>query len=343
MDTPKPGHPHPNSSDLVVPDSQTPDDIPTPRPLFVLTPRASGNEIVPVRTPPAQTNSPAESLFYDFDEATNKEKCLMPVTLAMVNRALHFAGSKPLTINRTEISTVRIVGRVLDIKISDIKATFLIDDGTFTLHGNYWLSSDQWSADEFSKISNGNYANIVGRVVRSDGLDYIQAFSCRFWKINDYNEITNHFLYVIKAHLDLCGKPVTAATNLLHGPGPNSETLPPQPADPNGHRSPVQAPANSRPPSPPDTALHVLTIKQNPTQTADDQECSDGPDTDISSPTLLRVIKDLSKDAEMTGVTIHEIIKVMNCREEEIRPALSYLCSVGDIYSTVDEDHFRPT
>ncbi|KAL6610274.1 hypothetical protein ACP70R_040243 [Stipagrostis hirtigluma subsp. patula] len=206
MDTPNTKQTLP--ANFVVPDSQSPYVTPNPRPLAVLSPQGTGHEIVPVPTPHQEPLMDQDSIFYDFEEVKHKDKCLMPVTLAMVRHSINVAGAKPLAINRAEVSTVRVVGRVIDIKIYDIKATFLIDDGTSTIDGNYWLAVDNWASDEFSKISNGNYANIVGRIVRNEGSVYIQVFSCR--KIHDYNEVTNHFLYVIKAHLDLCGKTALA-------------------------------------------------------------------------------------------------------------------------------------
>ncbi|TVU50523.1 hypothetical protein EJB05_01897, partial [Eragrostis curvula] len=107
----------------------------------------------------------------------NQQRTIMPVTLKQCKDAAS-NGSWPL--NHTELTTVRIVGRLLDITVLDQRATFTVDDGTGRIESIYWSFAGEGFSQDFLGISNGQYAIVTGSLMRLDGELKLKAYSCMF-------------------------------------------------------------------------------------------------------------------------------------------------------------------
>ncbi|KAL6641971.1 hypothetical protein ACP70R_020152 [Stipagrostis hirtigluma subsp. patula] len=287
-----------------------------------------------------------DDIYYDNAKVIHTARSLMPVTAKMLSRAYEMNHGHQLVANRAEISTVRMLGRVTNIVIQGMQATFSIDDGTGTLHVLYWLTSANWESDEFSRLQSGNYANLVGRPTWQDGRPYIQAFSCR--KITDHNEITTHFLYVIATHLELCGRPVrmqqhisssiirpteqveSSAKKALTVHASSTEDL----AGLNNDNS-----AENQPRSPRLSNCPADVIYEKPTSNYQTSQKALRLDNDVVLDRLML----LCQGAALEGVSITELVDSLSSDEATIRPIIDHLASLGEIYSTVDDEHYKPT
>ncbi|KAE8802666.1 hypothetical protein D1007_21486 [Hordeum vulgare] len=83
--------------------------------------------------------------------------------------------------------------------------TFDLYDGTGFVNVHYWFDCPQDSRDAWS-FNNGVYVRVVGRATSLDSFFQIKAYMVRTVKY--FNDITHHFLYCIKAHIDISSQSV---------------------------------------------------------------------------------------------------------------------------------------
>uniref|UniRef100_A0A8I6Y2V7 Uncharacterized protein n=2 Tax=Hordeum vulgare subsp. vulgare TaxID=112509 RepID=A0A8I6Y2V7_HORVV len=83
--------------------------------------------------------------------------------------------------------------------------TFDLYDGTGFINVHYWFDCPQDSRDAWS-FNNGVYVRVVGRATSLDNFFQIKAYMVR--TIKNFNDITHHFLYCIKAHIDISSQSI---------------------------------------------------------------------------------------------------------------------------------------
>ncbi|CAM0913335.1 unnamed protein product [Alopecurus aequalis] len=128
------------------------------------------------------------------------ERCIMPVTIKQIKDAAARQTEEGIVINHTAITTVRILGRIVDKGVSGDKGTFGIHDGTGGISGQYWVI-EKFQQNNYSVIKIGDYACVSGRIICNTDESIICAYTIN--KIDDFNRITHHFLDSIHAHLQL--------------------------------------------------------------------------------------------------------------------------------------------
>ncbi|KAL6899553.1 hypothetical protein ACP4OV_006211 [Aristida adscensionis] len=137
---------------------------------------------------------------------------LLPLTVKQIMDAAQASDDRSnFAVNGVEVSTVRLVGRMLNRvdRVTDVQ--FTLDDGTGRIDVNRW---------------NGNYVIVNGGLKGFQGKRHVVAYSVR--RVKNFNDITHHFLHCIHVHLELTRpKPEGNAGNPNHGNQvrlPNNQT-----------------------------------------------------------------------------------------------------------------------
>ncbi|KAE8809362.1 replication protein a 32 kda subunit b [Hordeum vulgare] len=106
----------------------------------------------------------------------------------------------PFVIDGMAVSSVELLGMVTNKTISMDHCTFDLYDGTGAVNVIYWFEGPQDSKDAWS-FSNGMYVRVVGRTTSMEQFFQIKAYIVR--PINNFNDVTHHFIYCIYAHIDI--------------------------------------------------------------------------------------------------------------------------------------------
>ncbi|XP_039851418.1 replication protein A 32 kDa subunit B-like isoform X1 [Panicum virgatum] len=126
---------------------------------------------------------------------------LLPLTVKQIMDAAQASDDKSnFTINGVEVSTVRLVGRMLGKieRVTDVQ--FTLDDGTGKIDVNRW-ENESSDTKEMADVNDGNYVIVNGGLKGFQGKRHVVAYSVR--RVTNFNDITHHFLHCIYVHLEL--------------------------------------------------------------------------------------------------------------------------------------------
>uniref|UniRef100_A0A8I6XP01 Uncharacterized protein n=1 Tax=Hordeum vulgare subsp. vulgare TaxID=112509 RepID=A0A8I6XP01_HORVV len=130
---------------------------------------------------------------------TTAPSSLRPLTIKMLMDSFNEDIERhPFIIDGMPVSTIDLIGMVRNKCVSMDHCTFDLYDGT-------GFDCPQDSRDAWS-FNNGVYVRVVGRATSLDSFFQIKAYMVRTVKY--FNDITHHFLYCIKAHIDISSQSV---------------------------------------------------------------------------------------------------------------------------------------
>lgn len=179
----------------------------------------SGGGFMPSQT----TNAPEGS---GGITKTRGAQTLLPLTVKQIMDASQTNDDKSsFAVNGTEVSTVRLVGRMMNKteRVTDVQ--FVLDDGTGRIEVNRW-ENETSDTTEMGLVKDGDYVIVNGGLKGFQGKRHIVAYSVRL--VTNYNDITHHFLYCIYVHLDLAKTKKSAmqppnASTWNQAPPPNNQ------------------------------------------------------------------------------------------------------------------------
>ncbi|WVZ74504.1 hypothetical protein U9M48_022680 [Paspalum notatum var. saurae] len=125
---------------------------------------------------------------------------LLPLTVKQIMDAAQASDDKSnFAINGVEVTTVRLVGRMLGKveRVTDV--AFTLDDGTGKIDVNRW-ENESSDTKEMADVNNGNYVIVNGGLKGFQGKRHVVAYSVR--RVMNFNDITHHFLHCIHVHLE---------------------------------------------------------------------------------------------------------------------------------------------
>ncbi|AQK72913.1 Replication protein A 32 kDa subunit A [Zea mays] len=128
---------------------------------------------------------------------------LLPLTVKQTMDAAQTSGDRSnFAINGVEVSTIRLVGRMLGKveRVTDV--VFTLDDGTGKIDVNRW-ENEASDAKEMADANNENYVIVIGGLKGFQGKRHVVAYAVR--RVTNFNEITCHFLHCIQVHMELTG------------------------------------------------------------------------------------------------------------------------------------------
>ncbi|XP_062222671.1 replication protein A 32 kDa subunit B-like [Phragmites australis] len=126
---------------------------------------------------------------------------LLPLTVKQIMDAAQASDDKSnFSVNGIEVSTVRLVGRMLNKveRVTDV--AFTLDDGTGRIDVNRW-ENESSDTKEMDDVMDGNYVVVNGGLKGFQGKRHVIAYSVR--RVTNFNDVTHHFLHCIHVHLEL--------------------------------------------------------------------------------------------------------------------------------------------
>lgn len=127
---------------------------------------------------------------------------LIPTTIKMVLEAIATDDGEHLTIDGRDVNQVRLVGNIMRIDRRETKTVYAIEDGTGAIEVTLWLNQGDEELATLSerreKMVPRSYVMAVGQPKHFDGRITLSAYSLR--PIENFNEITHHFLETIYVH-----------------------------------------------------------------------------------------------------------------------------------------------
>jgi len=249
----------------------------------------------------------------------DKTTCV-PVTVRILQDAVaRHADSQEILIHGMEASIVHIVGVVEALVEQTAMVEFQINDGSGRMKVRYYTSSNSASAG-LTGLAAGRYVSIVGNV-RTSPTAHISAMNLQ--AVEGANEVSYHMIEV--AHAALKMRNPTAAASLRAGAAVSDPITPAKPMGlgfggaVNNTVSPmkVEAPAFIEAP----LSMHTP------------------PKADLRT-VVVELLRQVQESAGEEGLGLSAILSHTQASNEKVKDILSKLVDEGDVFTTIDDDHF---
>jgi len=155
-------------------------------------------------------NNNQDGLSSSMDTSTNNNtrkdlsnQNLRPVTIKQLYSAEQPVPEGPFKLNGKDLDHITLIGKVQKVQPMSINTIYTIEDGTGSIDVRIWINDNDSDAQKRSQWSEGTYIRVIGslRVFGEKG-DKRSVMAFHIHLIEDYNEITAHFLEVIKINLE---------------------------------------------------------------------------------------------------------------------------------------------
>lgn len=248
-----------------------------------------------------------------------KQTCI-PVTVRVLQDAVaRHAESQEVLIHGVEASIVHIVGVVEALVQQAAMTEFTINDASGRMKVRYYTSSGTGSAD-VPGLADGRYVSVVGNL-RTSPSAHISAMSLQ--AVTGADEVSYHMIEVAHAALRLrnptkappmsAAEPITPAKQGLGlGFGSVTSTVSPMKID-----APV--------------AMSVPAGMQTPVK------------VDLRT-SVVNALKAVGESAGEEGISVASLVGrlagVDAASSAKVREVLAQLVDEGDVFTTIDDDHF---
>ncbi|XP_073098821.1 replication protein A 32 kDa subunit B isoform X2 [Elaeis guineensis] len=238
-----------------------------------------------------------------------------PLTVKQIAEAYYASDDKSiLTVNGSEVPSVRLLGLVMNKAESDADVSFTLDDGTGRIDINRWIN-EFTDANELAAIQNGMYVRVNARMKGFQGKRH--AFSVR--PVTDFNDIVLHFIECIYVHVENTRLKALACREIQRGvpawmqPNPITRT-------PFSNRvKGCDAPLTNQ-----SSAFSSMNRSGN----------------DVYN-LVLGVFQEPAILGREQGLHVDEVIAILGLPTHDVMDAVNYHVDLGHIYSTIDEYHFK--
>lgn len=126
---------------------------------------------------------------------------LRPVTIKQIYNAQQPVPEGPFKLNGKDLDLITIIGKIQNIQSMSTNTNYTIEDGTGSIDVRIWIDTNdnENDAQKRSQLSEGVYIRVVGSARFYHDKKSVMAFHIR--PIEDFNEITAHFLEIVKIQL----------------------------------------------------------------------------------------------------------------------------------------------
>jgi replication factor A2 len=245
-----------------------------------------------------------------------KQTCI-PVTVRILQDAVaRHADSQEILIHGTEASIVHIVGVVEALVEQTAMTEFQINDGSGRMKVRHYASSGSAS----SGLVVGRYVSVVGNV-RTSPAAHVSAMSMQ--AVMGGDEVSYHMIEVAHAALKL-RNPTTVAS--VGASVAASDPITPGKQMGLGLSNTTMSPAKVEEPP------RVMAAPM-------DMQMSTPPKGDLRT-SVLDVLRQVQESAGEEGFGLANIAARLQVSSDKVKDVLSKLVDEGDVFTTIDDDHF---
>jgi len=140
---------------------------------------------------------------------------LIPLTIRQLYNAKQSHPDDVFRIDNKELNQITFVGQIVSVRVESMNVELEVDDGTSKISVGIWLDAQQDSSDYLAEKQaawrEGVYVRVIGNLRSFNNQRSVGAF--RIQLVEDFNEITYHFLEVIQVHLHNTRGPLPQETS----------------------------------------------------------------------------------------------------------------------------------
>ncbi|GAB2285834.1 hypothetical protein Dimus_020274 [Dionaea muscipula] len=235
----------------------------------------------------------------------------LPVTVKQISQASRSLDDKTIyQIDGVDVTNVKLVGMISKKAERVTDFNFTLDDGTGTIGCRLWVN-ETIDRKQMEAIDDGMYVRLIGHLKSSQDKAQVVAFS--LWPVNDFNEITHHFIECIHIHLQS-----KKLAGVSFGQNQMVES---------SQSTTVKSESNG---------FHSTPLNQSSVQISVDG-------LQATDQMILEYLQQASSLAQEKGVHRDEIARHLKLPVDKIMESITCLEGEGLIYSTIDEFHFKST
>lgn len=136
------------------------------------------------------------------DEKGKNTQSLLPVTIRQLETAQQGPDPNSFSIDGKKLYRAKGVGQIMSINRLATAINIELDDGTGRIDTRFWLMNESEEDDsETSDWQEGVYVRVFGHLRQFKNTQQHSFVAVSIQPIQDYNEITFHFLEAIYVHL----------------------------------------------------------------------------------------------------------------------------------------------
>lgn len=231
----------------------------------------------------------------------------MPVTLKQLSTSR--GADEIYRVDDVELHTIKLVGKIVEFHDESTNYTFKLNDGTGEMECKKWKENDSPSNLFFQ---GGETVRVVGTIREFAGRSHLLIYNITL--VEDWNEVTHHILDVIFTHLQNTRGRVPAAEGAFSrapaGMAQNNFGTPARSGFAGGN---------------------INSAVKNENKLDED---------------VFNAYR--SGGSRQEGMHYGEVIQVLrskgiNISQDQLIRTVSQLCNDGRLYTTIDEEHYRPT
>jgi len=290
----------------------------------------------------------------------SNDSCLVPVTIKQITSALEPEPDALFMIDGKDSFNVTVIGAITHIEVQSTNTAVTVTDGTDEIAVKIWASEEGRVNTELEKMKDlqkGAYVKIFGRPQLYRGTRSITCY--RLDVIKDSNEITLHLVEALYAHLMNTTVSAHLKTQLnSNAVMDTTSTVNTVSANNNGNYR-VKANTdvtnasmrNTNPLNGNNVGLSGSNALRNNTNShlsggifsTGDVDIEESEMTDLEKK-IMAVIKSPMYSSTDGGCHIDEVFRnLKDVHINDIKEAILRLSDDGQLYSTIDEEHYKPT
>jgi len=254
-------------------------------------------------------------------KASRDRQSLIPVSIKQVITCSH--DDDTVRIDGAELNMIKLIGTVDGITDHETNSTFKLSDGSGSIDCKQFRDKGANNTSKPSKLNPGSLMRIIGVVKQYEGKLHIQVYDST--PVTDWNELTYHLLDIILVH---CQQ--------TKGPIPGSTGAPVAVVGGNSFGTPNNRSSGGQVNSAMNKGIGGVSLNNNmrneATQNLSDMVYSvyTGQNPDSGGLAYQNALMLLQK-------------RNINISMDQLVRTVSQLCDDGRLYSTIDENHYRPT
>jgi len=252
--------------------------------------------------------SPSKTFSPSSQDGSNKKRNqpLLPVSIRQLHNAQQVTpDADDFTLNNQSLSVVCLIGQIVASSPTQTHLNYTVDDSTGTIDVRSWV--DQENPQKNQQLwGAGDYVRVIGNLRSFGDKRYVVA-SAQLLPVDDFNEVTHHFLEIIHLNLTLSGRRSKGTSNTMDV-APNSYYKAPQPVSSNNNNN------NNN-----NNSLNELQSQ------------------------IIRVVQENDSNGE--GLSIDSLVDNFSqiYDESTVRQQITFLIDEGHLYNTTDPNHVGAT
>jgi replication factor A2 len=250
--------------------------------------------------------SPSKTFSPGSQDGSNKKRNqpLLPVSIRQLHNAQQVTpDADDFTLNNQPLTTLCLIGQIVASQPTTTHLNYTVDDSTGTIDVRSWVDQDNPQKNQAVLWGAGDYVRVIGNL-RSFGEKRYVVAQAQLLPIEDFNEVTHHFLEIIHLNLTLSGRSARGSSN-----------------------------------SGMDTSSSYY---KTPVDTNNNNNNNNNSLNDLQD-RIIRIVQQHNQNGEGVGIDVLVDNFAQLYDEDSVRRQIIFLIDEGHLYNTTDANHVGAT